>query len=106
MPYGLIKGEEHSQLCNRLLMQYQYKGKESATLRLRPVIGDRNFHHQQSEHEDLQFSQLVTPNQIYLQSIRTGLVGTPWQLRRRAGNYQPAGTWSSNYFDHQQNRRG
>ncbi|MEO8890548.1 MAG: amylo-alpha-1,6-glucosidase [Coleofasciculaceae cyanobacterium] len=106
MPYGLIKGEEHSQLCNRLLIQYQYKGKESATLRLRPLIGDRNFHHQQSEHEDLQFSQLVTPNQIYLQSIRTGLVGTPWQLHWSAGNYQPEGTWYRNYYYPEENRRG
>ncbi|MGB5959660.1 MAG: glycogen debranching enzyme N-terminal domain-containing protein, partial [Coleofasciculaceae cyanobacterium] len=105
MPYGLIEGE-HSQLCNRLLIQYQYQGKESATLRLRPLIGDRNFHHQQFEHEDLQFSQLVTPNQIYLQSVRTGLVGTPWQLRWSAGDYQPEGTWYRNYYYPEENRRG
>jgi len=106
MPYGLVGGEEHSQLCNRLLIQYQYKGKESAILRLRPVIGDRNFHHQQSEQEDLQFSQLVTPDQIYLQSVRAAQVGTPWQLGWSAGDYQPEGTWYRNYYYPEENRRG
>ncbi len=106
MPYGLVETEEHSQWCNRLLIRYEYKGKETATLRLRPVIGDRNFHHQQSETEDLQFSQLVTPQQIYLQSIRKGQVGTPWQLRWSKGDYQPEGTWYRNYYYPEENRRG
>jgi hypothetical protein len=73
------------------LIQYRYEGSEVATLRLRPVIGDRDFHHQQSATEELQFSQLVGPQQIYLQGIRAGQVGMPWQLRWSAGHYQPEG---------------
>ena len=108
MPYGLVKEDSTAspELSNRLLIQYRYEGRETATLRLRPVIGDRNFHHQQSEKEDLQFSQLVGPTQIYLQGIRAGHVGMPWQLRWSKGNYQPDGTWYWNYYYPEENRRG
>jgi predicted glycogen debranching enzyme len=107
MPYGLVaEAEKEAQWCNRLLIQYQYKGRETAILRLRPVIGDRNFHHQQSQTEDLQFSQLVGHNQIYLQSLRAGQAGTPWQLRWTKGDYQPEATWYWNYYYPEENRRG
>ena len=115
MPYGLVEkevtGERESstaepQLCNRILIQYRYEGSEVATLRLRPVIGDRDFHHQLSADEGLQFSQLVGPKQIYIQGIRTDQVGMPWQLRWSAGHYKPEGTWYWNYYYPEENRRG
>ncbi len=115
MPYGLVEEEvtgdrENStgkaKICNRILIQYQYEGSEVATLRLRPLIGDRDFHHQQSADEDLQFSQLVKPTQIYLQGIRAGQVGMPWLLRWSAGYYQPEGVWYWNYYYPEENRRG
>ncbi len=108
MPYGLVEEDSTSnpKLCNRVLIQYQYEGRETATLRLRPVIGDRNFHHQQSAKEDLQFSQLVGQTQIYLQGIHAGQVGMPWQLQWSKGNYQPDGTWYWNYYYPEENRRG
>ena len=92
--------------CNRILIQYKYEGSEVATLRLRPLIGDRDFHHQQSVEEKLQFSQLVGPQQIYLQAIRAGQVGMPWQLRWSTGHYQPEGVWYWNYYYPEENRRG
>lgn len=106
MPYGLVAETKEAQWCNRLLIQYQYKGRETAILKLRPIIGDRNFHHQQSQTEDLQFSQLVSNNQIYLQSLRAGQAGTPWQLRWSKGDYQPEATWYWNYYYPEENRRG
>jgi len=114
MPYGLI-GEEvrgitesaaSPRICNRILIEYRYEGIGVATLRLRPVIGDRDFHHQQSANEDLQFSQLVGHSQIYLQGIRRGQVGMPWQLRWSAGLYQPEAAWYWNYYYPEENRRG
>jgi 4-alpha-glucanotransferase len=92
--------------CNRILIQYNYEGSEVATLRLRPLIGDRDFHHQQSVEEKLQFSQLVGPQHIYLQAIRAGQVGMPWQLRWSTGHYQPEGVWYWNYYYPEENRRG
>jgi predicted glycogen debranching enzyme len=82
MPYGLVgtgnwESVTNSQCCNRILIQYRYEGTKIATLRLRPIIGDRDFHHQQSATEGLQFSQLVKPQQIYLQGIRGSNVGSP-----------------------------
>ena len=93
-------------LCNRILIQYRYEGADVATLRLRPIIGDRDFHHQQSANEGLQFSQLVKPQEIYLQGIRAGQVGIPWLLRWSAGKYQPEGVWYWNYYYPEENRRG
>ncbi len=92
--------------CNRILIQYNYEGSEVATLRLRPLIGDRDFHHQQTADEELQFSQLVGPQHIYLQAIRAGQVGMPWQLRWSTGHYQPEGVWYWNYYYPEENRRG
>jgi predicted glycogen debranching enzyme len=96
----------NSQLCNRILIQYRYEGTEAATLRLRPLIGDRDFHHQQSADEGVQFSQLVKHQEIYLQSIRAGQVGMPWVLRWSAGDYQLEGVWYWNYYYPEENRRG
>jgi 4-alpha-glucanotransferase len=54
MPYGLAGdlGEqskiqnfpEQPSFCNRILIQYCYQGSDVAILRLRPMIGDRDFH--------------------------------------------------------------
>ncbi len=115
MPYGLVGDEviaekrsstAEPQLCNRILIQYRYEGSEVATLRLRPLIGDRDFHHQQSADEDLQFSQLVGTQFIFLQGIRSDRAGMPWQLRWSMGHYQPEGVWYWNYYYPQENRRG
>ena len=113
MPYGLLEEEigdsstdTSPEFCNRILVQYQYQGNEIATLRLRPLIADRDFHHQQSATEELQFSQLVLPECIYLQGIRPNFVGTPWQLRWSNGYYQPEGVWYWNYYYSEENRRG
>jgi len=43
-----------AQFSNRILIQYRYQGSDVAILRLRPMIGDRDFHHQQ------QASQICT----------------------------------------------
>lgn len=47
---------------SRILIQYRYQGCESAILRLRPIIADRDFHHQQKAQPDLQCSQLIGSN--------------------------------------------
>jgi 4-alpha-glucanotransferase len=124
MPYGLLEqdgrdervlgtGEsvdlplaQETQFCNRILIQYRYEGSEVATLRLRPLIGDRDFHHQQSATEELHFSQVVGYQQIYLQGSRAGQVGMPWQLRWSAGHYQPEGVWYWDYYYPEERRRG
>ncbi|HAA28362.1 MAG TPA: amylo-alpha-1,6-glucosidase, partial [Cyanobacteria bacterium UBA8553] len=105
---GVGSGEDLSnkqppQLCNRILIQYRYEGSQVATLRLRLIIGDRDFHHQQLEDEELQFSQVVEPTQVYLQGIRSGQVGMPWVLRWSAGHYQPEGVWYWNYYYPEEN---
>lgn len=113
MPYGWVGtgdgasvSEAQSQWGNRILIQYRYEGTQVATLRLRPIIGDRDFHHQQSANEGLQFSQLVKPQQIYLQGIRGTQVGSPWLLRWSGGEYQPEGVWYWSYYYPEENRRG
>jgi 4-alpha-glucanotransferase len=125
MPYGLVGGQRQqaggekldlascplplayeAQFCNRVLIQYRYEGSEVATLRLRPIIGDRDFHHQQSANEELQFSQLIGSQQIYLQGIKAGQVGMPWLLRWSAGDYHPEGVWYWNYYYPEEHRRG
>ena len=78
MPY---EGDQREKFLHRVLIQYRYQGKEAATLRLRLMIGDRNFHHQQKAEPNLQFSQVIKQNQLYLQAIRPGQIGTLWQLQ-------------------------
>ncbi|MBE9129064.1 MULTISPECIES: amylo-alpha-1,6-glucosidase [unclassified Coleofasciculus] len=110
MPYGLVEsGEDPTaefQCCNRILIEYHYQGSEIATLRLRPLIADRDFHHQQLADDSLQFSQLVGHQQIYLQAIRDNQPGTPWQLRWSGGDYQPEGVWYWNYYYPEEKQRG
>lgn len=93
------------QFCHSILIQYRYEGSEVAILRLRPVIGDRDFHHQQQA-LNLQFSQLIGQQQICLQAIRPGQVGTPWQLRWTQGDYQAEEVWYWDYQLPEETRRG
>ncbi|MEQ9372805.1 MAG: amylo-alpha-1,6-glucosidase [Coleofasciculus chthonoplastes F3-SA18-01] len=110
MPYGLVEDEEGfretRQFCHRILIQYRYQGSEVATLRLRPLIADRNFHHQQFDEENLQFSQLIGHQCLYLQAMRPDQVGTPWQLGWSVGEYQPDELWYWNYYYPEENQRG
>ena len=121
MPSGLGKnflcpsgiGEEGSfyrtpnnQYCHRILVNYLYEGNEVGVLRLRLLIANRNFHHQQRETSDLQFSQILGERVICLQSINTGDFGTPWQLRWTRGEYQAEAVWYWNYGLPEETRRG
>ena len=99
-------GRDNSSFCNRLLIQYGYEGKSQAILRLRLLIADRNFHHQQRVNPQLKFSQLLANKQIYLQAITKEGFGTPWYLRWNHGKYQPDGMWYWNYGLPEETHRG
>ena len=104
MPYGLAEDSDKTQ--NSILIQYRYEGSDGAILKLRPVIGDRDFHHQQQAEPDLQFSQLVGQRQVWLQAIRPSWAGTPWQWRWSNGDYRPDGVWYWDYHLPEETRRG
>ena len=108
MPHSLVtlKDNPNYHCCTRLLIQYRYEGSEEAILRLRPMVGDRDFHHQQRAEPELQFSQLVGQHQLCLQAIRPGWAGTPWNLRWTQGNYQPGGVWYWDYHLPEETKRG
>lgn len=115
MPYGLsttkqaiaVDGElQKPELQHRVLIEYHYTGQTVATLYLRPLIGDRSFHHQQQADPSLHFSQVVGQQQLLLQSIRPGQAGTPWRLRWTQGTYHPDGVWYWNYHYPEETRRG
>ena len=115
MPYGGAEGgvRRADGACfnphmseNRILIQYRYEGNGGAILKLRPVIGDRDFHHQQRAEPDLQFSQLVGQQQVCLQAIRSNWAGTPWQWRWSDGQYRPDGVWYWDYHLPEETRRG
>lgn len=90
---------------HRILIQYRYYGSEVATLRLRPLIADRHFHHLQQE-SDRSFSQLISPNQVLLQGLQSGKAGIPWQIRWSQGHYQPDEVWYWSYYYPEEARRG
>lgn len=118
MPYGIekkqeVRGERQEniscslpQFCHRITIKYQYAGNRVGILRLRPLISDRDFHQQQLWDETIQFSQLVSNQRLYLQSIRQGKLGTPWHLQWSGGDYQPDGIWYWNYYYPEENQRG
>ncbi|MEM6754258.1 MAG: amylo-alpha-1,6-glucosidase [Cyanobacteria bacterium P01_C01_bin.38] len=123
MPYGLqTKEKENSKDFNdsilntlannqspkrdRVLIQYRYQGRNTAVLRLRLLIGDRDFHHQQKGSSQLQFSQHLQKGQLCLQSENAGKAGTPWHLRWSKGTYQNEGIWYWNYALPEEARRG
>ena len=108
MPYGLV-GEEYSPSVSfdqRLLIQYRYEGKESAVLKLRLLIGDRDFHHQQTYSQELHFSQLLNKQQVCLQVITSAKFGTPWYLRWTTGEYKADAVWYWNYGLPEETKRG
>ncbi|RUR86831.1 amylo-alpha-1,6-glucosidase [Chlorogloeopsis fritschii PCC 9212] len=123
MPYGLESAETSdavdqfstslgsgasvsSCLSHRLLIHYRYEGNDVAILKLRLLIGDRDFHNQQKSIPDLHFSQLLGQKQVCLQAIDAGHFGTPWHLRWTHGRYQPDAVWYWNYHLPEETRRG
>ncbi|ARV59915.1 amylo-alpha-1,6-glucosidase [Nostocales cyanobacterium HT-58-2] len=131
MPYGLVEGvgevEKHrreqrvgeenslssssslsypSEFCHRILIQYRYEGINTATLRLRLLTGDRDFHSQQKAIPELQFSQMLGQRHVCLQAIISNDFGTPWHLRWTKGDYQPNAVWYWNYGLSEETLRG
>ncbi|WP_416672837.1 glycogen debranching enzyme N-terminal domain-containing protein [Egbenema bharatensis] len=108
MPYGLstpnLSGDVWFQ--NSVLIDYHYEGIESATLSLRPLVGDRIFHYQQHADSDLEFVQLVEAQSILLQARSPAWVGTSWQLSWSQGRYQPDGMWYWGYRYPEETARG
>ncbi|WP_392533728.1 amylo-alpha-1,6-glucosidase [Nostoc sp. C117] len=124
MPYGLVgigeqrgKGAEEelltnsnapTQFCHRILIHYRYEGSDKAILRLRLLIAERDFHHQQREKTspELQFSQLLGQHQVCLQARKAENFGIPWHLRWTQGNYQPDAVWYWDYRFPEETKRG
>ncbi|KAF3890297.1 MULTISPECIES: amylo-alpha-1,6-glucosidase [Nostocales] len=102
------RGEEiaHSHLSHRVLIQYRYEGTDTATLRLRLLVSDRDFHHQQKAIPELQFSQMLGQQQVCLQAIISRSFGTPWQLRWTRGEYQADAVWYWDYGLPEETLRG
>ena len=103
LPHGL---QADDRWCNHVLIRYRYEGSAPAVIKLRPLIADRNFHHQQQADPNLHFSQLIDPQRILLQAQRSNWIGTPWQLCWTQGNYYPDGLWYRNYSYPEEARRG
>lgn len=99
-------GEEDRSNCQRVLIEYAYEGKQEGILRLRLLIGDRDFHHQQVGSEKIQFSQLLSQQVLCLQINHCGQFGTPWHLRWTKGKYQADGLWYWNYALPAETKRG
>jgi glycogen debranching enzyme len=95
-----------AQFCHRILIQYRYEGTHTAILRLRLLIAERDFHHQQSASKELKFSQLLGEQQVCLQAINSGHFGIPWHLRWTQGNYQPDAVWYWHYGLPEETKRG
>ncbi|MFN6567072.1 amylo-alpha-1,6-glucosidase [Dendronalium sp. ChiSLP03b] len=95
-----------ARFCHRILIQYRYDGTDIGILRLRLLIGDRDFHHQQAASPGLQFSQMLGEQQVCLQAIISGHFGTPWHLRWTQGEYQPDAVWYWNYELPEETQRG
>lgn len=109
MPYGLIAPDlEYTtqRLCNRVLVRYRYEGHEPVILKLRPLVCDRDFHHQQQASADLRFSQIVESKRLLIQARRPNGLGTSWQLEWSHGNYYPDGIWYWDYRYPEETKRG
>ncbi|MCC5597794.1 amylo-alpha-1,6-glucosidase [Nostoc favosum] len=96
----------HSQFCHRTLIQYRYEGSHTAILRLRLLIAERDFHHQQTASPRLQFLQLLGEQQVCLQAKNSGHLGIPWHLRWTQGIYQTDAVWYWNYGFPEERKRG
>ncbi|MCD8485788.1 MAG: amylo-alpha-1,6-glucosidase [Desertifilum sp.] len=101
MPHGWGKGAQ-----NQILIRYTYQGTEAAVLRLRLLIGDRNFHHQQSGDVGMTFTQVPHPQHLDLQAMHKDRPGTPWQLAWSAGEYSVDEFWYWNYYYPEERQRG
>ncbi|MEA5574423.1 amylo-alpha-1,6-glucosidase [Calothrix sp. UHCC 0171] len=99
-----VKGKDEKK--NNLLIQYRYEGVEVAVLRLRLLTADRNLHHQQTKIPELQFSQMLSKQQVCLQAIIAGHFGIPWHLRWTKGEYQPDAVWYWSYALSEETQRG
>jgi glycogen debranching enzyme len=118
MPYGFLGSRDwgigirkkesdlHSSMSHRVLIQYRYEGTDVATLRLRVLASDRDFHHQQRAIPELQFSQMLGQQQVCLQAMISRSFGTPWQLRWTQGEYQADAVWYWNYGLPEETLRG
>ncbi|MEH1824154.1 MAG: amylo-alpha-1,6-glucosidase [Nostoc sp.] len=96
----------NAQFCHRILIRYRYEGSYTAILRLRLLIAERDFHHQQTSSQELKFSQLLGQQQVCLQAIDSGHFGIPWHLRWTQGNYQPDAVWYWDYGLSEETKRG
>ncbi|ALF54067.1 amylo-alpha-1,6-glucosidase [Nostoc piscinale CENA21] len=106
MPYYCGEGcKEVNSHSHRILIHYRYDGIETAILKLRLLICDRDFHRQQTA-AGLQFSQLLGQQQVCLQAIASGHFGKPWYLRWTQGKYQADAFWYWNYVLPEETRRG
>jgi predicted glycogen debranching enzyme len=110
MPYGVV-GEcplnpGSDGFCQRLLIQYRYEGKDLGILRLRLLISDRDFHRQQLHSQQIQFSQMLLPEQVCFQAIIAGRFGTPWHLRWTRGEYHADAVWYWDYKLSEETERG
>ncbi len=108
MPHGLKSaiGDVPTRFCHRILIQYHYQGKEAAIVTLRPLIADRDFHHQQQQSPQWQFSQILGQGKVCLQGIYTEQPGTPWHLRWSQGEYHQDGFWYRDYHLLEETNRG
>ncbi|MBE9213059.1 glycogen debranching enzyme N-terminal domain-containing protein [Plectonema cf. radiosum LEGE 06105] len=114
MPYGLeaeveadsLKVPDQKAFSHRVLIKYCYEGKDAAVLKLRLLIGDRDFHHQQKYSSQLEFWQLGEKEQLCLQANNGGELGIPWHLRWSKGSYESSGMWYWNYGLPEETRRG
>jgi glycogen debranching enzyme len=91
---------------DRILIHYRYEGSAKAILRLRLLIAERDFHHQQRFNPELQFSQLLGQQQVCLQARKSEHFGIPWHLRWTQGNYQPDAVWYWDYRFPEETKRG
>ncbi len=89
----------------RVLIKYTYQGNTAATLMLRPLIADRNFHHQQIANFNYNFRQYASEQQVYFHLVAP-FQGTPWLLRWSKGDYQSNNYWYWNYFYPEEQARG
>ncbi|AFZ03516.1 amylo-alpha-1,6-glucosidase [Calothrix sp. PCC 6303] len=103
MPHCQVSGKEFT---SSLLVKYTYEGVETAILKLRLLIADRDFHHQQLQTSELQFSQLIGEKQVCLQRKNSGECGIPWHLRWTQGDYEANGVWYWNYALPEETARG
>lgn len=110
MPYGiqsLSSLNETPTFCHRVLVRYCYQGQEPAVLKLRLLVGDRDFHHQQQQvNTDLSFSQIIEPHRVLIQALRSNWQGTPWQLCWTQGTYQVDKVWYWRYQYPEETQRG